>query len=250
MENWRYQYLLFLGDNSMMLGHRLSELCSHGPNLETDIAITNISLDLFGQVRSYFQYAALLSTEKTDEDQLAFGRTPNQYLNTVLTEQPNADFGYVIARQFLFDAWHLPYLEALMESKDPKIAAVAAKSVKECRYHIRFSSGWMNRLGDGTEESHNRLQAGFDSMFPYCSELFIETEFEKRARAENVSPDLGTIKVQFEERLNEVIASSGLKIPTFNPFILNGKTGMHSENLDHILKDLQFMLKEYPQHQW
>ena len=150
----------------MILGHRLSELCGHGPSLETDIALTNISLDLYGQVRSYFQYAAEVKGGDATEDSIALLRFDRDYRNVILVEQPNTDFAYVIGRQFLFDAFHLPLLEQLMNSKDETIAAVAAKSIKESRYHLRFSSSWVKRLGDGTEESHQRMQAAIDHLMP------------------------------------------------------------------------------------
>ncbi|MBT8190781.1 MAG: phenylacetate-CoA oxygenase subunit PaaC, partial [Bacteroidia bacterium] len=153
-----YEYLLMLGDNSMILGHRLSELCGHGPSLETDIALTNISLDLFGQVRSYFQYAAELAVGDATEDSVAFMREEFQYRNVVLVEQENKDFAHVITRQFLFDAYYLPVLQFLVDSKDKTISEIAQKCIKELRYHYRFSSEWIKRLGDGTELSHNKIQ--------------------------------------------------------------------------------------------
>ena len=166
-----YDYLLLLGDSSMILGHRLSELCGHGPNLETDIALTNISLDLFGQVRNYFQYAAEMKGEEATEDSIAFLRLPHEYRNVLLAEQPNTDFAYIIARQFLFDAYHLPLMEALIESKDEQVAAIAHKSIKEVRYHLRFSSEWVKRLGDGTEVSHQKMQEAIEYLWPYTKEL-------------------------------------------------------------------------------
>ena len=177
-----YEYLLMLGDNSMILGHRLSELCGHGPSLETDIALTNISLDLFGQVRSYFQYAAELKGDEATEDSIAFLRFDRDYRNSIIVEQPNTDFAHVIVRQFLFDSYHTPLQEQLMHSNDETIAAIAAKSIKEAKYHLRFSSEWMKRLGDGTEESHQRTQAALNHLYPYLHEVYHESPIEKEMK--------------------------------------------------------------------
>ena len=177
-----YNYLLMLGDNSMILGHRLSQLCGHGPTLETDIALTNISLDFFGQVRSYFQYAAELKGSNATEDSIAYLRYEREHFNAILVEQPNTDFAFVIARQFLFDAYHKLLLEQLIESKDERIAAIAAKSIKESKYHLRFSSEWVKRLGAGKDISHEKMQTAMNALFPFVHELFHETEIEKEMK--------------------------------------------------------------------
>ena len=174
--NSLYNYLLILGDNAMILGHRLSELCGHGPSIETDIALTNISLDLFGQVRNYFQYAAETKGGESDEDKIAFTRYEHEYKCTLLVEQPNKDFAYIIARQFFFDAYHLLLMEELCNSADEQVAAIANKSIKEIKYHFRFSSEWIKRLGDGTEVSHQKIQEAVDYLYPYLNELTEETE--------------------------------------------------------------------------
>ena len=250
MKDKLYQYLLFLGDNSMILGHRLSELCGHGPSLETDIALTNHSLDLFGQVRSYFQYAAEVKGEETTEDSIAFLRFDRDYRNVILVEQPNTDFAYVIGRQFLFDAFHLPLLEQLQNSADETIAAIAAKSIKECRYHLRFSSSWVKRLGDGTEESHQRMQAAIDHLFPFVHELFEETEVEKDMKELGIGADLQIVKERFDEKIKEIFEQANLVIPSLPDRQANGKTGIHSEQLGFILAELQYMQRAYPNMQW
>lgn len=245
-----YQYLLLLGDNSMILGHRLSELCGHGPNLETDIALTNISLDFFGQVRSYFQYAAELSTEETDEDKVAFLRSEREYFNCILLEQENTDFAYVIVRQFLFDAYHKMLLEQLMTSKDERIAAIATKSIKECKYHLRFSSEWLKRLGSGTEESQLRSQTALNDLYVYAHEFFIETDIEKQMKEAGIGADLKEIENNYWPFVKKVIAEAGLFVPQAPPRIAKGKQGMHSEKLGYILSDLQYMQRAYPNMQW
>ncbi len=245
-----YQYLLMLGDNSMILGHRLSELCGHGPNLETDIALTNISLDLFGQVRSYFQYAAELAGESVSEDSIAFLRTDREYLNALLVEQPNEDFAHVIVRQFLYDTYHFPLLNQLAGSKDETIAAVAKKSQKEAAYHLRFSSEWVKRLGDGTEESKARMQAALEHMYPFVFELFNETEVESTMKQQGIGADLNKIKEESLAKIEEAMGEANLTLPDIQPRFAKGKSGIHSEHMGFILSELQYMQRAYPNMQW
>jgi len=245
-----YRYLLMLGDNSMILGHRLSELCGHGPNLETDIALTNISLDFFGQVRSLFQYAAEIKGGDMNEDKVAFLRSERAYYNVVLVEQENTDFAYVIIRQFLYEAYHKLLLEQLTHSSDPTIAAVAKKSIKESKYHLRFSSEWMKRLGDGTQESHQRAQEALNSLYVYCHELFTITDIEKAMHERGIGADLTRIEADYWPYIHKTIAEAGLKIPEAAPRVARGKNGFHSEKLGYILSDLQYMQRAYPDMQW
>ena len=243
-------YLLILGDNSLILGHRLSELCGHGPSLETDIALTNISLDFFGQVRSYFQYAAELTGGEVTEDTIAMKRVDREYRHTWLVEQGNKDFAYVIGRQFLFDAFHLPLLEQLMNSKDEMIAAVAAKSIKESRYHLRFSSSWIERLGDGTQESHQRMQTAINDLYPFTYEFFEETETEKSMQEAGIGANLKTIEPIYRQTIKDVFAKANLEIPSTPARKTDGKKGIHSEQLGYILAELQFMQRAYPNMTW
>ena len=245
-----YRYLLMLGDNSLIVGHRLSELCGHGPSLETDIALTNISLDLFGQVRSYFQYAAEIKGEGLDEDKVAFLRSERDYYNAVLLEQENTDFAYVIIRQFLFDAYHKLLLEQLTESKDASIAAIAVKSIKECKYHLRFSTEWMKRLGNGTEESNMRAQKAMNDLYIFCHELVTETETERVMKENGIGADLNKIKEDYLSFVHQEIQEAGLSLPEADQRIAKGKEGIHSEKLGYILSDLQYMQRAYPNMQW
>lgn len=245
-----YKYLLLLGDNALILGHRLSELCGHGPNLETDIALTNHSLDLFGQVRNYFQYAAEIKGGNTTEDDIAFLRYEREYHNALLTEQPNTDFAYVIARQFLFDAYHLPLLEQLSESNDERLAAIAKKSIKEVKYHYRFSSSWLKRLGDGTEESHNRIQEAVDTLWLYTGELFEETDIEEEMKSYGIGADLDKVKERFLENVSTVFTEATIDMPESQYFKGGGKQGIHSEHMGFILADLQYMQRAYPEMSW
>lgn len=245
-----YQYLLLLGDNSLILGHRLSELCGHGPSLETDIALTNHSLDLFGQVRNYFQYAAKLSDKEQTEDDIAFLRYEHEYKNVLLVEQPNHNFAYVIGRQFFFDAYHLLLLQQLTLSKDEQLAAIAQKSVKEVRYHFRFSSEWVKRLGDGTEVSHQKMQDAIDYLWPYVGELFIETALEAEMKAEGIGADLASLKESFLPKISAVLEEATLELPSSLWMKSNGKGGVHSEHMGYMLSNLQYMQRAYPGMKW
>ncbi len=239
-----------LGDNSMILGHRLSELCGHGPNLETDIALTNISLDLFGQVRSLFQYAAKVKGGSATEDTIAFSRTEREILNVILVEQPNEDFAHVVGRQYLYDIYHFLLLEALVGSKDETIAAIANKSLKEVKYHKRFSGEWLKRLAGGTDESQQRMQAAIDHMYPFLDELFHVTEVEEEMRAQGVGADLSVIKAECYAIIDDHFRIAGLQVPEHPPRVSKGKYGIHTEKMGFILSELQFMQRSYPNMQW
>lgn len=253
--NSLYNYLLLLGDNAMILGQRLGELCGHGPSLETDIALTNISLDFFGQVRNYFQYAAEVKEEDskveiTTEDKIAFMRYERDYKNVLLVEQPNKDFAYVIARQYFFDAFHFLLLNELKNSKDEQITAIANKSLKEVKYHQRFSSEWVKRLGDGTEESHKKMQAAVNFLYPYLNELTEETDVEKEMKENGIGADLNKIRTMYFENVNSVLKSATLDIPENIFSHSGGKKGIHTEHLGYILSDMQYMQRAYPNMEW
>jgi len=250
MKEKLYQYLLLLGDNSLILGHRLSELCGHGPSLETDIALTNHSLDLFGQVRNYFQYAAQLSGKEQTEDAVAFLRYEHEYRNVLLVEQPNTDFAYVIGRQFLFDAYHLLLLQQLVTSNDEQLAAIAEKSLKEVKYHFRFSSEWVKRLGDGTDVSHQKMQAAIDYLWAYVGELFEETTIEAEMKTLGIGADLNEIKDNYLPKVQAVLKAATLDIPETQWSQNGGKRGVHSEHLGFALAELQYMQRTYPNMTW
>ena len=245
-----YEYLLLLGDNPMILGHRLSELCGHGPSLETDIALTNISLDLFGQVRNYFQYAARVRGEDKTEDDIAFLRYEHQYRNVLLVEQPNTNFAHVIGRQFLFDAYHQLLLEQLVDSRDEQIAAIAAKSLKEVKYHYRFSSEWVLRLGDGTEESHHKMQEAIDHLWPYSGELIEASDLEKQMQQEGIGADIDLLGKKYQDRIRQTVRRAALTVPEVSWFQRGGKSGVHTEQLGYILSELQYMQRAYPGMTW
>lgn len=245
-----FEYCLQLGDNSLILAQRLGEWCGHGPILEVDIAMTNIALDLLGQTRSYFQYAAEVEGKGRDEDKLAFMREEREYKNALLLEQPNEDFAYTIARQFFFDTFHLLFLEKMVDSADEQLAAIAAKSLKEVKYHFRFSGDWMRRLGDGTEESHQKIQQAVDDLWIFTGEFFKPTELEEKMAAAGIGVDVSSLKAGFDYHLQEVFEDAKLTIPDYEPTQYGGKEGRHSEYLGHLLTDLQYMQRTYPNMTW
>jgi ring-1,2-phenylacetyl-CoA epoxidase subunit PaaC len=245
-----YQYILEIADNSLILGQRLGELCGHGPNLETDIACTNISLDVLGQVRSYYQYAAKIVVDGRTEDEIAMLRQEREYLNVLLVEQPNIDFGYTMARQFLFDVYHLLFLNELQKSKDLTLSAIAAKSVKEVSYHQRFSSDWIKRLGDGTEESHERIQNAINDLWTFTDELFHQTEANKVMIKEGIGVDVTKLKTTYYDTVNAILEDATLSVPESKYFQKGGKQGIHTEHMGYLLAELQYMQRAYPDMEW
>ncbi|MDG5489969.1 1,2-phenylacetyl-CoA epoxidase subunit PaaC [Psychroserpens sp. SPM9] len=245
-----YNYILGIADNSLILGQRMGELCGHGPTLETDIACTNISLDLFGQVRSYYQYAAKIAGDDRTEDDIAMLRKEREYKNVLLVEQPNTDFAYTIGRQFLFDVYHLAFLAELQKSNDLTLSAIANKCIKEVSYHERFSSDWVKRLGDGTEESNQKMQAAINDLWTYTDELFHQTEADKAMVAEGVGVDVTQLKEKYYKQVNELLKEANLEIPESKWFQKGGKEGIHTEHLGYLLSDLQYMQRTYPNMEW
>lgn len=244
------KYLFGIADNSLILGQRLGELTGHGPTLETDIALTNISLDLFGQVRSYFQYAAQISGEEVTEDDLAFLRTEREYLNVLLVEQPNTDFAYTIGRQFLFDHFHILLMQELQKSDDATLVAIASKSIKEVNYHKRFSSDWVKRLGDGTEESKEKMQTAINDLWRFTDELFHITTADEEMIKAGVGVDVKTLKEAYYKNVSEVLEEATLDVPDLKYFQKGGKDGIHSEHMGFILSDMQYMQRTYPNMNW
>ena len=244
------QYIFGVADNCLILGQRLGELCGHGPSLETDIAMTNISLDLLGQTRSYYQYVAKLQGGDASEDTVAFLRLEREYKNVLLVEQPNTDFGYSIARQFLFDVFHLALLTELQNSKDDMLKAIANKSIKEVSYHVRFSSDWIKRLGDGTEESHQKIQTAINDLWIFTDELFHQTDADKEMVKQGIGIDVTLLKEDYNKKINSILEEATLEIPQVEYFQKGGKLGIHSEHMGYLLSDLQYMQRTYPNMTW
>lgn len=244
------QYIYGIADNSLILGQRISELCGHGPTLETDIAMTNIALDLLGQTRSYYQYAAELSPKDITEDDVAFLRTEREYKNVLLVEQPNTDFAYVIVRQYFFDVFHFMLLKELENSKNVNFQAIAKKSVKEVSYHKRFSGDWLKRLGDGTEESKQKAQQAVNDLWVYTDELFQMTDNDKAVSEAGYGVDTTKLKTDYYSTITSLLKEATLEIPKVEYFQKGGKNGIHTEHMGYILSDMQYMQRTYPDMKW
>lgn len=243
-------YIYGIADNALILGQRLGELCGHGPSLETDIALTNMSLDLLGQTRSYYQYAAKLLGGDATEDTIAFLRNEREYKNVLLVEQPNTDFAYVIGRQYLFDEFHLLLLTELQHSTDETLSAIAKKSIKEVAYHRRFSSDWVLRLGDGTPESHERMQRAIDDLWTFTDEMFHMTQVDTEMAAQGIGVDVSKLKEAWMQSLRGVLEKATLTVPDQPYFQKGGKSGIHSEHMGYLLADLQYMQRTFPNMNW
>lgn len=249
LEGFREAYTLHLADNSLILGQRNSEWCGHGPVLEQDIAITNISLDLIGQARNFYQYAATLIGNGTTEDSLAYLRKEREFKNCLLVEQPNGDWAQTILRQFLFSQYQYLLFEQLQHSKNEQLAAIAEKSLKEVTYHLRWSGEWVIRLGDGTRESHKRMLKAIDELWRYTGEMFIPADYEKE-----IGIDFKKIKEDWQRKVETVFDEATLISPSDSEgaafMQTGGKAGKHTEHLGYILTELQYMQRAYPGCEW
>lgn len=243
-------YLLYLADNALILGHRMSEWCGHGPALEIDMAMTNISLDLIGQSRNLYQYAAQVEGQGKTEDDLAYLRDVSDFRNVLLVEQPNGDFAHTIARHFLYDAFNYYYQQKLCLSNDAQLAAIAEKSLKEVAYHLRWTSEWVIRLGDGTQESHEKMQQAIIELWPFRGELLKPAEFEIQAAEAGYGVDPAEIADDVNSRMDEVLKTATLQRPEDGWMQSGGKSGRHSEHLGFILADMQFLQRAYPNSTW
>lgn len=245
-----FTYCLRRGDDNLILSHRLSEWCGHGPQLEEDIALTNRALDLIGQARNYLQYAVEVEGKGRSEDDLAYMRKERDFVNVKLVELPNGDYAHTMARNFLYDAWQLPLQQALMKSADAQLAAIAGKAVKEVSYLLKTSADWMIRFGDGTEESHRRAQAALDALWTYTGELFATDEVEAMLVKAGVAPDMAPIKAAFDAKVDAVLAEATLKRPADSFMMSGGRQGKHSEHLGFLLAEMQYLQRAYPGATW
>jgi ring-1,2-phenylacetyl-CoA epoxidase subunit PaaC len=245
-----FRYVLRLADTSLVLGQRLGEWVGHAPALEEDLGLANFALDLIGQARLLLTYAGELEGRGRDEDALAFLRDAPEFANLTLAEQPNGDFGHTIVRQWLLAAWQLEIYESLLASADTRLAAIAAKALKETRYHHRFSSGWLMRLGDGTEESHDRVQAALDSLWRFTAELFAADDVDERMRAAGIAPALTELAARWSARIDEDLRAATLERPAAQPYPWHGRRGVHTEHLGHMLSDMQHLQRTYPGVRW
>ncbi len=237
-------YILYLADTALILSQRNSEWCGHGPVLEQDIAITNISLDLLGQSRNLYQFAAELIGD-TNEDKLAYLRKEREFKNLLLAEQPNGDWGQTILRQFLFSQYQYLLFQQLQKGSDEQLAAIATKALKEIAYHVRWSSEWVIRLGDGTDESHQRMIKAIDELWRYTGEMFLPADYEKK-----LNMDFDLLAQQWNEKIKAIFDEATLSIPEKVFMQSGGKEGRHTEYLGFILAELQYMQRAYPNSEW
>ncbi|MCC7464116.1 MAG: phenylacetate-CoA oxygenase subunit PaaC [Gammaproteobacteria bacterium] len=246
----RVRYLLRLADTSLVLAQQLGEWVGHAPALEEDLGLANVSLDLLGQARLLYACAGELEGCGRDENALAFLREEADFLNVTLAEQPNGDFGDTIVRQFLLDAWQLELYERLQHSTDVRLAAIAAKSLKETRYHVRYSGGWLVRLGDGTAESHSRVGAALQRLWPYTRELCDADELDRQMQAVGIAPDLSGLRDAWLRRVDATLHEAGLERPSDTPYAWYGKQGSHSEHLGRLLALMQYLPRVHAGARW
>jgi ring-1,2-phenylacetyl-CoA epoxidase subunit PaaC len=247
------EYLQRLGDDRLILGHRLSEWCGHAPILEEDIALANVALDLLGQASVFLRMAGEVEGEGRNEDALAYFREAVEFRNCQLVELPKGDFAFTIARQFLFDVYDVVLLDALTGSTNAELAAIAAKSLKEARYHVRHSGDWMLKLGDGTDESHRRVQTALDSLWRFTSELFASDDVDAELAVSGIAPDLSALRPQWESLVREVLDRATLTVPNDVPRLprtLGGRSGAHTEHLGHLLAEMQIVARSHPGATW
>jgi len=244
------EYAVRLGDDALVIGHRLSEWCSNGPFLEEDLALTNVALDFIGRARMFYSYAAELSDEECTEDTFAYTRDSRDFTNLLLLELPRGDFGFTCIRQYLADEFGMAFMQALTKSADPQLAAIAAKAVKECQYHLRRSRDWVLRLGDGTEESNQRCQSALDDLWGYTHELFEMDELEQGLVEAGIAVDVTALKAGWDAAVAATMAEATLVIPEASWAIRGGRQGVHTESHGHMLSDLQFVQRAYPGLEW
>lgn len=243
-------YATRLADDSLTLGHRLSEWCSNGPFLEEDIALINVALDYIGRARMFYGYAAATEGKGRTEDDICYLRDARQYRNLLINELPKGDFAFTIARQFFIDTFNLLFYTELQQSADSEFAAIAGKSIKETRYHLRRSRDWLVRLGDGTEESHNRCQNAIDELWDYVTEMFDMDELETELVARGIAVDRAELRGEWQQLVSHAAAEATLALPDHDIAIRGGRTGFHTEHLGYLLAELQYVQRAYPGNTW
>jgi ring-1,2-phenylacetyl-CoA epoxidase subunit PaaC len=245
-----YTYCLRLGDDALILGHRLSELCSRAAFIEEDLALTNISLDMIGRAEALLKYAGEVENKGNSADDIAYRRAEINYCNHLLTEQNNDDFAHTIARQLFQSSFEYLLYSELEKSKDTTLAGIASKTIKEIRYHLEHASDWTIRLGDGTEESKKRMQKAIDDLWMYTGELFEMDEVETMLLKEGIAADLVPIKSQWQNNIQSVLTEATLKMPEDGYMQTGGRKGIHTEKLGHILTEMQYLQRAYPDAKW
>lgn len=245
-----YKYTVRIADDSLILGQRLGEWCGHGPILEEDIALTNVALDLVGQATNFFEYAASIANNGKSADDIAFLRIDREYTNLLLVEQPNGHYGDTITRQFFFDVFRKLYFEQLVNSKDEQLAAIAEKSLKETKYHLKHSAEWMIRLGDGTEFSHDRIQESVNDYWKFTNELFYMDELDQELIEKGIAVDLAALKKPWNDYVEMVFNEATIVKPTAGWNHEGGRKGLHTEHLGFLLAEMQYMQRAYPGMEW
>src|SRR5207249_8767659 len=249
-DNPLLEYLLRLGDNCLILGHRLSEWVGHAPAIEEELAIANVALDLIGQGRLWLTLAGQVEGKGRDEDKLAYLRDAGEFRNLLLVEQPNGDFAQTMARQFYFDAWHYLVLRELTQRKDARVVEIAAKALKEVTYHLRRSSDWVTILGDGTDESHRRIQTAIDDLWTYTGEMFEMDDVDHALLTQGISVDLAGLREPWLDHVNGTLTEATLELPQPGWAQRGGRRGVHSEHLGFLLAEMQFLQRAYPNATW
>jgi ring-1,2-phenylacetyl-CoA epoxidase subunit PaaC len=245
-----FDYLVRLGDDRLVLGHRLSEWCGHGPILEEDIALANIALDLIGQANLFLEQAGKAEGKGRDQDALAYFREGVDYRNLLIAELPKGDFAFTITRQFFFSVFNYLQMEALSKSKHADIAGIAAKAAKEAKYHVRHSADWMVKLGDGTTESHQRMQTAVDDLWRYTGEMFIADDVDRQAASEGFGVDPSTLESAWRGHVDDVMKRATLTSPETKYMQRGGREGKHTEHLGHLLSEMQIVARSYPDGKW
>jgi ring-1,2-phenylacetyl-CoA epoxidase subunit PaaC len=249
-DNDLFEYLLRLGDDRLVLGHRLSEWCGHAPILEEDIAQANIALDLIGQASLYLHHAGEVEGKGRSEDALAYFREAVEFRNLLIVELPNGDFAFTVLRQFLFDAFSFHLLQQLEKSTHAELGGIAAKGYKEVRYHLRHSSEWVQRLGDGTDESHARAQRALDELWRFTGEMFETDDIDERLVAAGIAADVKAIEPKWKAMVSEVLSRATLEIPENAAMMTGGRRGRHTEYLGHMLSEMQIVARSHPGAEW
>jgi ring-1,2-phenylacetyl-CoA epoxidase subunit PaaC len=246
----RCRYVLRLADTNLVIAQRLGEWVGHAPALEEDLGLANVSLDLLGQARLLLAHAGALEGRGRGEDELAYLREESEYLNLTLVEQPNGDFGDTVVRQFLFDAWQAALYDGLARCRDAALAAIAVKGAREAAYHLRYSSGWVERLGDGTPESHARVARSIATLWPFTNELFADDDVDRAAAAEGVGILPSTLESAWSAQVEETLARATLARPAPAAYGWYGKQGRHSEHLGYLLAEMQSLRRTHPGATW
>ena len=248
--NNKFQFVLSLGDDALILAQRLSEWAYRAPLLEEDIALSNISLDMFGRAKLFLEYAASLKSGDTTADDLAFKRSEREFTNHLISEQPNGNFADTMVRQFFLDAFNKLFLLKLIDSNDDQLSAISQKAIKETKYHLRHSSKWIIRLGDGTPESHEKVQLAIDNLWIFTEDLFEMNENDIQMEQQKIGVDYQALKLEWDKIINDVFIEARVNRPEDLHMITGGRQGLHTEHLGHLLSDMQYLQRAYPDATW